>query len=127
MLADSGDADKSDAKVLRTVLSIASLNQQLRGHVVVEMRDIDNQGLVEIVGRGMVETLVTHDIIGRLMVKCARQPGLAEVYEMFLGFEGDEFYLARWPELTGLTFGELFNRFPNAVCRSRSRTWTVVC
>ena len=27
--------------------------------------DIDNQGLVEIVGRGMVETVVSHDVIGK--------------------------------------------------------------
>lgn len=27
----------------------------------------------------MVETLVAHDVIGRLMIQCARQPGLAQV------------------------------------------------
>ena len=73
MLSQGGDANKADTAALRTVLSVTSLKRRPRGHLVTEMRDLDNQGLVEIVGRGMVETLVGHDIIGRLMVKCARQ------------------------------------------------------
>lgn len=85
----------------------------MQSHIVAELRDIDNEGLVKIIGRGHVETVVSHDIVGtlvassvarecaqphcltrvldgikgRLMVKCARQPGLADAYEMFLGFE----------------------------------------
>lgn len=52
----------------------------LKGHVVVEMGDIDNEQLVKLVGSGIgVETVVAHDVIGRLMIQCARQPGLAQV------------------------------------------------
>ena len=51
------------------------------------------------------------------MIKCARQPGLADAFEMFLGFEGDEFYLANWPVLEGLMFGDLYAYFPAAVRR----------
>ncbi len=45
----------------------------------------------------------------------ARQPGLAKVYHSVLGFEGDEFYIKNWPELSGVPFGELFRRFPMAI------------
>ena len=83
---------------------------------MAELRDIDNEGLVQIVGKGLVETIVSHDIIGRLMIKCARQKGLADAYEMFLGFEGDEFYLSRWPSMVGKRFDDLYRHFPNAVC-----------
>jgi len=44
-----------------------------------------------------------------------RQPGLAKVYEAVLGFEGHEFYVKEWPELVGIPFGELVERFPRAV------------
>jgi len=115
ILADAGQPDKADARTLRTVLSLIGMKQPPLGHVVAELRDIDNEGLVQIVGKGLVETIVSHDIIGRLMIKCARQKGLADAYEMFLGFEGDEFYLSTWSELTGKKFGDLFRYFPDAI------------
>jgi hypothetical protein len=67
------------------------------------------------VGMGSVETVVSHDIVGRLMLMAARQPGLASVYDAILGFEGDEFYLKEWPELHSVMFKDLPLRFPHAV------------
>lgn len=51
----------------------------MRGHIVVELSDLDNEVLVKLVGGDLVETVVAHDVIGRLMIQCARQPGLAQV------------------------------------------------
>ena len=50
----------------------------IKGDIIAEMRDIDNQLLVKTVGGRAIETIVSHDIIGRLMIKSARNPGLAE-------------------------------------------------
>jgi len=36
----------------------------------------------------MLETVVAHDFIGRLIVQSGRQPGLAQVMEALLGFGG---------------------------------------
>jgi precorrin isomerase len=110
-----GEADKADAIVLRTILQLKSLRGGLQGHVVAEMRDVDNESLVQMVGGGCVETVVSHDIVGRLMLMAARQPGLASVYDSILGFEGDEFYLKEWPILDGMKFGSLQARFPEAI------------
>jgi hypothetical protein len=110
-----GAADKADAMVLRTVLQLKSLRSGLVGHVVAEMRDVDNESLVQMVGGGNVETVVSHDIVGRLMLMAARQPGLASVYDSILGFEGDEFYIKEWPSLTGVSFGSMQARFPEAI------------
>lgn len=30
----------------------------------------------------------SHDMIGRVMIQCARQPGLAAVWEQLMGFRG---------------------------------------
>lgn len=74
---------QSDARALRTVLSLTGVKEGLRGHIVVELSDLDNEVLVKLVGGDLVETVVAHDVIGRLMIQCARQPGLAQVIFCF--------------------------------------------
>ncbi|KAL3672182.1 hypothetical protein V7S43_002844 [Phytophthora oleae] len=113
MANSAGDADKSDAAILRTVLSLKTL-PELSGHIVAELRDIDNDPLLRLVGGNDVEILVSHDVIGRLVLMSARSPGLARVYSALLGFEGNEFYFKEWPECAGVAFGGLAERFPNA-------------
>ena len=109
--AASGDSDQADSLVLRTILSLKGMHYPCRGYVVAEMRDIDNQLLVKTVGGDTLETIVSHDIIGRLMIKSARVPGLAEVYESVLGFDGCEFYMKTWPELEGMEWKDVFRVF----------------
>jgi hypothetical protein len=115
VLADAVDADGADSRTLRSILSLKSLEYKLRGHVVAEVRDIDNEPLLQLVGGRHIETLVSHDVLGRLMVMAARQRGLANVYEALLGFDGEEFYVKSWPELDGCEFGDLAARFPDAI------------
>lgn len=114
MANSTGDADRSDAAVLRTVLGLKTL-PELAGHVVAELRDIDNEPLLRLVGGDDVEILVSHDVIGRLVLMAARSPGLARVFSCLLGFEGNEFYAKEWPEVKGVRFGDLSERFPNAI------------
>lgn len=117
-------ADQADARVLRTVLSLTGEHDRLvkaggpglRGHIVAELADIDNEPLVSMCGQqSRVFTVTSHDIIGRLMVQCARQPGLAAVWETLMGFRGDEFYLQAWPSLTGRRFAEVLLMFEYAL------------
>ncbi|CAH1441277.1 unnamed protein product [Lactuca virosa] len=115
VLAEDGNADQSDARALRTVLSLTGVKEGLQGHIVVELGDLDNEVLVKLVGGDLVETVVAHDVIGRLMIQCARQPGLAQVWEDILGFENCEFYIKRWPELDGMLFEDVLISFPNAI------------
>ncbi|KAH8065799.1 hypothetical protein JL722_182 [Aureococcus anophagefferens] len=114
---DAGTPDQADARSLRIVLSLVGLreaaNGGLGGHVVVEMQDVDNEPLVRMVGGESVETVVAHDVIGRLMIQCARSRARGGLGSM-LGFEGCEFYVKAWPELVGATFDECCVRFPDA-------------
>ena len=86
-----------------------------KAHVVCEIKDVDNKHVVEMVGEGMVEVLCPHDMIGRLMIGCARSSGVAHVLEILMGFEGDEFYLKEWKDLVGKRFGEIHFRFDDAI------------
>ncbi|KAG9446966.1 hypothetical protein H6P81_013094 [Aristolochia fimbriata] len=115
VLAEDGNADQSDARALRTVLSLTGVKEGLRGHIVVELSDLDNEVLVKLVGGDLVETVVAHDVIGRLMIQCARQPGLAQIWEDILGFENCEFYIKRWPQLDGMQFEDVLISFPDAI------------
>ncbi|XP_030539211.2 ion channel DMI1 isoform X1 [Rhodamnia argentea] len=115
VLASDENADQSDARALRVVLSLTGVKEGLRGHVVVEMSDLDNEPLVKLVGGDLIETVVAHDVIGRLMIQCALQPGLAQIWEDILGFENAEFYIKRWPQLDGLRFEDVLISFPDAI------------
>ncbi|XP_058762244.1 probable ion channel SYM8 isoform X2 [Vicia villosa] len=115
VLASDENADQSDARALRVVLSLTGVKEGLRGHVVVEMSDLDNEPLVKLVGGELIETVVAHDVIGRLMIQCALQPGLAQIWEDILGFENAEFYIKRWLELDGLVFKDILISFPDAI------------
>ncbi|KAJ6744942.1 ION CHANNEL POLLUX-RELATED [Salix purpurea] len=84
VLAEDGNADQSDARALRTVLSLTGVKE-------------------------------AHDVIGRLMIQCARQPGLAQIWEDILGFENCEFYIKRWPQLHGMQFEDILISFPDAI------------
>ncbi|BFG14766.1 hypothetical protein CerSpe_010390 [Prunus speciosa] len=115
VLAEDGNADQSDARALRTVLSLTGVKEGLRGHIVVELSDLDNEVLVKLVGGDLVETVVAHDVIGRLMIQCARQPGLAQIWEDILGFENCEFYIKRWSQLDGMHFEDVLISYPDAI------------
>ncbi|GLT56598.1 hypothetical protein SLA2020_296290 [Shorea laevis] len=85
VLAEDGNADQSDARALRTVLSLTGVKEGLRGHIVVELSDLDNE------------------------------PGLAQIWEDLLGFENCEFYIKRWPQLDNMLFEDVLISFPDAV------------
>jgi len=111
---DGCDPDEADSRMVRQVLSLKQF-ESLRGHVVVEMQDIDNRDLINLVASDIAEVIVAHDMIGRLMIQCAREPGLANVLENLMGFDGAEFYFEKWPQLFGKTFLEITCRFDDAV------------
>ena len=117
ILSDYGhDPDLADADILRILLTLQTLDGgKLGGHVVCEVRDVDNEPLVALVGGDVCETVVSHDIIGRLMLMAARQPGIARVYNSILGFDGDEFYTEEWEEIIGKTWEEVILMFPMAI------------
>jgi len=115
ILAEGSSADDSDSATLRCILSMQSMGYKLNGHIVAEVRDIDNEPLLQLVGGKLIETFVSHDVLGRLMLMSVRQMGLADMYDSMLGFDGMEFYMKEWPTLVGEDFGCIMERFPEAV------------
>ena len=115
VLAETGGpVAKSDALSLRQVLTINAI-KNLQGFALVEIRDVDNEPLVKLIGGASVETIVSHDTVGRMMVMASRNPGLSRVYSEVLGFAGDEFYMKAFSAVDGVPFGELQQIFPDAI------------
>jgi hypothetical protein len=118
------DADEADAQACRTVLQLTGgLTDEggLSGHVVVELRDVDNEDIVRL-GIGNrdeawtnIKPVVANDLTGRLMIQCALQPGLARVFTHILAFAGNEFYFKEWPDLVRRRFADVCFMFDDAV------------
>lgn len=115
VLSEPNNPDAADATTLRVVLSLKGLRQTLEGYIVAECQDVDNAPLIQLVGGSSVETVVSHDMIGRLLLVAMHEPGLAKVYRTTLGFAGHEFYIEEWPELVGVKFGDITERMPDAI------------
>lgn len=117
--------NEADANILQVVLNLSTMN--VTGTVVAEMREFDNETLVHLIaGTHRVATVVSHDLIGRLMVMFVRHPGLARVYDHMLGFALNEFYTSFWPELAGAHFSDVMLRFPKAVPVGVNRNGTIL-
>ncbi|RHZ26349.1 hypothetical protein DYB37_005767 [Aphanomyces astaci] len=114
IMSSDEQADVSDAALLRTLLVIKSMHG-LQGHVVADVGDVDNNTLLQVVAGDILETVDSHNIIGRLVIMCSRSPHLSDVYNAVLGFDGNEFYFKAWPDLVGLPFGQLASRFDHAI------------
>jgi len=110
---DAEESDELAILIIKKILKVVAHN--FTGHVVVEVIEVENEPRIKQAGGEFVETVVAKDVITRLMVQCARQPGLAQVWKDILGFDKAEFYLKRWPELDGMRFLEVLISFPDAI------------
>ena len=77
------EPDEADSTQVRQIMALKAFDEFVgsKCHVVVEVQDVDNKDLFPLVAPDFAEVIVTHDIIGRLMLQCARCPGLAPVLE----------------------------------------------
>ncbi|MGZ9934550.1 CASTOR/POLLUX-related putative ion channel [Streptomyces sp. NC-S4] len=106
------EGDTGDAQVVKTLLALGAAVPEGGGAVVVAaVRDTRSHLTARLAaGRGG-HVLCVDDIIARLLVQTAREPGLSLVYQELLDFAGDEFYTAAARGLAGRTFGEALLAF----------------
>jgi voltage-gated potassium channel Kch len=75
-------------------------------HLIAELHDSRNLEVARLASHGEATCVLTGDLIGRIAAQACRQPGLSVVYMDLLDFEGNEFYFAAEPALTGTAFGD---------------------
>ncbi|MEV5509608.1 CASTOR/POLLUX-related putative ion channel [Streptomyces orinoci] len=95
-----------DAEVVKTLLALGAAGQDGGARVVAAVRDARYRLAARLAAGPQGVVLEIDDITARLIVQCARRPGLSLVYQELLDFAGDEFYTVREPALAGRTFGE---------------------
>ncbi|MFD3326875.1 NAD-binding lipoprotein [Streptomyces sp. NPDC058701] len=107
--------DSGDSHVVKTLLALdAAVSGPGQGEpvvVVAAVRDSRNQVTARLAAGPAGHVLCVDDIVARLLVQTARQPGLSLVYSELLDFEGDEFYPVAAGGLAGRTFGEVLLSF----------------
>jgi len=129
ILSQGFDPDEADSQACRAVLAVTGgLEYMPTGHVVVELRDSDNVPVVRLgISDNMCSTqeeknrrvlpLVGANMIGRLMVQCSFEPGLARIFDHILDFSGNEFYFSNWDaQLAGHKFADACFSFEDAIC-----------
>ncbi|WP_183064019.1 CASTOR/POLLUX-related putative ion channel [Streptomyces sp. gCLA4] len=106
------DGDRGDAQVVKTLLALdAALPRPRDAVVVAAVRDTRNHFTARLAAGPGGHVLCADEIIARLLVQTARQPGLSLVYQDLLDFAGDEFYTVAAAGLAGGTFGEALLAF----------------
>ncbi|MFB7253432.1 CASTOR/POLLUX-related putative ion channel [Streptomyces nojiriensis] len=106
------EGDTGDAQVVKTLLALDAAVPEPGGAVVVAaVRDTRSHLTAQLAAGPGAHVLCVDDVIARLLVQTAREPGLSLVYQELLDFAGDEFYTAAVQGLAGRTFGEALLAF----------------
>lgn len=107
------EGDNPDATTLKIILAIVQDKNRRREpyHITAQIHDPRNMDVTAMVGKDEVELVQISDMISRLIAQTCRQSGLSIVYSELLGYDGDEIYFQAEPSLTGLTYGEILDRY----------------
>ncbi|MEU4729048.1 NAD-binding lipoprotein [Streptomyces sp. NPDC023588] len=105
------DGEEGDAHVVKTLLALGAAVPAGDAVVVAAVRDTRNHVTARLAAGPGGHVLCVDDIVARLLVQTALQPGLSLVYQELLDFAGDEFYTADVGGLAGRTFGEALLSF----------------
>ena len=110
----AGEGDDGDALVLKRTLALQRSSEQSgRGcPIVAEVRDHENA--VAIARLGNVQVVEPSELVTRVLLQVAREPGLSLVYEELLSFNGCELYFHHDDSLAGHKFGDAAMCLPRA-------------
>ncbi|MDF9810907.1 TrkA C-terminal domain-containing protein [Streptomyces sp. SPB162] len=109
------DGDDGDAHVVKTLLALNAPTPESGDAIVIAaVQDAQNHLTATLAAGPRGRVLAIDDIVARLVVQTARQPGLSLVYEELLDFAGDEFYTVAASGLVGRTFGDALLAFSDA-------------
>ncbi|NJR65490.1 MAG: potassium transporter TrkA [Leptolyngbyaceae cyanobacterium CRU_2_3] len=108
--------DRADTQLVKTLLAITNIPRSLPQpyHIVAQVQTSKTLDVIHLVGQNKVETLLTSDLVSRIVVQTCRQSGLSTVYTELLNFSGDEIYFKAEPSLQGKTYGQALLSYNNS-------------
>jgi voltage-gated potassium channel Kch len=120
-------ADDGDARTVKTLLALRSLDPDLTvAPVVAEVDGVGTARSLRALFGDRLVTINSDQVIAELTAQSCRQRGLSQVFRELLDFDGDEIYFAPFPELTGRTYAECQLAFDHASVMGRLRADGVV-
>jgi voltage-gated potassium channel Kch len=107
------EREDADSQVIKTILALTNNPNRRKEpyHIVSRMREPENLGVAQMVGRAEVELVPVDDLIARITAQTCRQSGLSVVYTDLLDFGGDEIYFRHEPRLVEIAFGEALTAY----------------
>lgn len=122
VLADESAAtrgEEADISVIKTLMLLSSeelwAEPSQRPKMVAEITKSENVEIAEIAGQRHIPVICSSQIIGKVVVQTARQPGLAAVYGQIFFGGGSQIYVQSFPEIAGKKFHEIMHCFPGGI------------
>ncbi|MPY72280.1 MAG: ion channel DMI1 [Alphaproteobacteria bacterium] len=114
-----GGAETLDARIVKTILSLANTGDRQGSPLPIlttELFDSRKMGITRSAYSGDIEIIPGSTVISRLIAQNVRHSGLSNVYaELLTHSSGNEIYMREFPELVGRPFRELAARFQRAI------------
>ncbi|HEY9879522.1 MAG TPA: hypothetical protein V6D29_13785 [Leptolyngbyaceae cyanobacterium] len=107
IILNSGQ-DHADTQLVKTLLAVTNIprSHSQPYHIVAQVQSTKTLDVIKMVGQDIVEPLLSHDLISRIVVQTCRQSGLSTVYMDLLNFSGAEIYFKEEPGLQGKPYGQ---------------------
>lgn len=113
-----GGAENSDARVIKSLMTLDGLLEETEGDrpsIVSEILDADKISIARQAAEDDLEVLASDLTIARLIAQNTRHEGLSVIYEELLSHaRGNEIYLEPAGDLDGQTFEAAAGQFPQA-------------
>ena len=120
VLADESHSNQdteADICTIKTLMLLASNLPPVppRPKMVAELQRRENLEVARIASHHSISLICSGEILSRMIVQAARQPGLSCVYSSLFGFASNEIFIRPQPECAGRRFADLRFDFPNAI------------
>jgi hypothetical protein len=118
MAVDRSETDPvaNDIEVIKTLTALSAVHWPgPRPPMAAEVVDIDDLDVAKMAGNYQVPILTTGDVIGKLVVQCARQPGLSQVFSTIFGSPDLALRLATEPNLANRPMAEAALAYPDSI------------
>ncbi len=97
----------NDAVAVTTLLAVRAAGRGIVGApIVAELKSVATANTVRALFGQRVVVLSSEATVAELTAQACRQQGLGQVFRELLDFDGDEVYLAPFPELVGRCYAE---------------------
>ena len=124
------EGDDSDVTTMKVVLAVTHSPYRRMGpyHIVTQIDNAAMQSVLTMISRkDKIQSIVSTDLIARVMAQTSRQSGLSIVVTELLDFGGAEIYFKEEPALVGSSFGEVLNAYPNSAVMGLKSATGGVC